>query len=408
MTQEPNPNPHLLALGITAARRGDIQTLRQWLQAGNNPNQHDADGWTPLLWASVRGYDDLVTLLLDQGADPTLPHQLSGALPIHLLGHAGNVCAAKVLLDRWPLMIDAVWDLNGHTILLQAVFYNHPALASELVRRGASTAITTARGLGPMELAGQFQNKTMQAIIRPCDASAAEKSACYSTYLARIAPIVPPEEKPAQDLADQLVQTISDGLAQAAKDAGTVASTLQTVRRLVEERKADVNRLGGPLQQPALVVTVTGNNGFPPNANVANLRHQLADYLLQHGADPTLHEKHPMGAQSIIRGAVFNHLDILRLCAKFISAEKLTAAINEVPIVNGLTALHDTVLRASTADPAHLEGYLQQAAWFVACGGRSDMEDFSGRTQRRIAEETQDLEVRRRLLAVLDEKPPTS
>ena len=109
-----------------------------------------------------------------------------------------------------------------------------------------------------------------------------------------------------------------------------------------------------------------------------------------------------MGAQTIIRAAVFNHLEILKRCARYITPQQLADAINEVPVVNGLTALHDTVLRASTAAPDQLEGYLEQARWFVAHGGRSDMEDFSGRTQRNIAEHTQDPEVRRRLLAALE------
>jgi hypothetical protein len=70
--------------------------------------------------------------------------------------------------------------------------------------------------------------------------------------------------------------------------------------------------------------------------------------------------------------------------------------------VNGLTAMHDTVLRASMAAPDRFEGYLDQARWFVAHGGRTDIEDFAGRTQRNLAERADNPEVRRRLLAALD------
>lgn len=265
-------------------------------------------------------------------------------------------------------------------------------------------SITTARGLGAMELAAQFQNTAMMDILRPLDVPAEAKAAYYRGYLKRIAPVVPPGEEREQQKADQLVKLIGDGLRQAATDPHAVQTTLDAVRELVETGKADVNRLGGPLQQPALIVVVTGNNGFPPNPDMASLRNRLAKYLLEHGADPTLHEKHPMGAQTIIRAAVFNHLDILKMCAEHLEPQRLADAINEVPLVNALTAMHDTVLRATMSAPDRFEDYLAQARWFVAHGGRSDMEEYSGVTQRNIAEKARDPEVRRRLLAVLDGK----
>lgn len=109
-----------------------------------------------------------------------------------------------------------------------------------------------------------------------------------------------------------------------------------------------------------------------------------------------------MGVQTIIRAAVFNHLDILLICAEYLTEAQMADAINEWPLVNGLTAMHDTVLRAMMADPDRFPGYLAQARWFVEHGGRSDIEDFSGQTQRALAETAADPTVRQRLLDVLD------
>jgi 2-keto-3-deoxy-L-rhamnonate aldolase RhmA len=392
--------------GVNAAKAGDLGRLKKWLQEGNDPNQRDGEGWTPLLWAAARGHHETVRLLLDKGADSGLAHGQSGALAVHMAGHSGDVDCARALLDNNPTEIDAVWDLNGHTILLQAVFYDHQPLTRMLVvERGANTAITTARGLGPMELADQFQNQPMMEIIRHYDRPQEEKDAYYAAYLKRIAPEVPPERRAQQDLNDQLTKVIEEGIAAARTGGASVDLTLEKVRVLIEEQGAEVNGLGGPLQQPPLIAAVTGNNGFPPNPDLARLREDLAAYLMEQGADAALHEKHPMGAQTVIRAAVFNHLKILRLCGEYMSPRKLTAAINEIPIVNGLTAMHDTVLRASTAGPDELEGYLEQAAWFVANGGRVDIEDFAGVTQRNIAEGVADPERRRRLLEVLDGNP---
>jgi ankyrin repeat protein len=134
---------------IEASRKGDIPGLKAWLREGNNPNAHDPSGWRPLLWAAVRGHHEAVALLLDNEftkADVTLPHRESSALAIHMAGHFGNFRTAEIILDHRPDHLNAVWDLNGHTVLLQAVFYGHLDLARILLQRGADTSMTTARG----------------------------------------------------------------------------------------------------------------------------------------------------------------------------------------------------------------------------------------------------------------------
>jgi ankyrin repeat protein len=286
-------------------------------------------------------------------------------------------------------------------VLLQAVFYGHRELARFLVQRGADTAITTARGLGPFDLAKQFEDQAMMAILAPHDSPTEAKAAYYARFLARIAPAVPPAEAAAQVLADRLAETIVQGLAAAGADPDSAPRSLAAVRALIETGGADVNRLAGPLQQPALIVAVTGNNGQPPKPAVAALRLDIARLLLDHGADPARHEMHPMGAQTVIRAAVFNHLDILKACGRVMTPAALADAINEYPVVNGLTALHDTVLRATMASPEHVAGYVEQARWFVQNGGRSDIEDFAGTTQRAIAERCEKPDVRAMLLEAL-------
>ncbi len=389
---------------VQAARRGDLPFLQEWLNSGGNPDQYDTQGWTPLLAAAVRGQAAAVDLLLNNShrrASPAIPFLKSGALPLHFAGQSGSVDTAKLLLDACPEHLEAIWELNGHTLLLQAVFYGHLELSQFALTRGASTAATTVRGLAALELAQQFQNQPLIQLISPYNCPAEEKAAYYRYLLQRIAPFTPASQAASQERSDSLVRAIEDGLKWAANDHGSIETTLREVQDLVEGQNTDVNRLGGPLQQPPLVVVVTGTNGSPPNAAVMRLRQQLAAYLLERGADPTRYEKHPMAVHAIIRAAVFNHLEILQMMAARLTPQNLAAALNEQPAVNGLTGLHDTVLRASTAGPDRFEDYLEQIRWFMAHGARSDIEDFSGRTQRRIAEETADPLVRRRILEAL-------
>jgi ankyrin repeat protein len=389
---------------VFAARRGDEAFIHEWLNSGGNPNQYDEAGWTPLLAAAVRGQSGVVKLLLSaplRRADFEMPHARSAALAIHFAGQSGSVETTTALLKIQPAQIERIWELNGHTLLLQAVFYGHFDLTQFALERGANTAATTVRGMAAMELAGQFQNKRLMDLIAPHDSPPKEKAAYFQKLLQRITPITHPDQIAAQEVSDRLINLIDCGLAAAATQEDAMNATLRDIRDLVSTHHVDINRLGGQLQQSPLIVAVTGNNGSPPNPNVASLRKQVVAYLLEKGADPTVAERHPMAVNAMIRAAVFNHLEILDMMGRHMTAERLKEVLNEQPAVNGLTALHDTVLRATTAAPDRFDGYLAQIRWFVAHGARSDIEDFSGRTQRNIADDALEPHLRQQILEAL-------
>lgn len=392
-----------IAAIVPACRRGDAAEVGQWLAAGGNPNQLDAEGWTPLLAASVRGHADVVRALLgaDTPADPELPFLPSGALPIHLAGQSGSVAVAELLVAARPEHLDRVWLLNGHTLLLQAAFYGYADLARWALEQGANAAATTVRGLAAMELAAQFENRALIEVIRPYDPPDAAKKWHLRTLLGRIAPFVPYGRRERQEHLDRLVATIGTALQPASGAAVDAKAAMASIRALLDHPEMDVNGLGGPLQQPPLVVAVTGNDGQPPRAEVASLRRDIVRELLDHDADPTRRECHPMAVDAIIRAAVFAHLDVLKDIAARIGRERMAAALNTQPAVNGLTALHDAVLRASTAGPENLDRYLSQIRWFTEIGARSDIEDFAGRTQASIARGVPDPERRRRIVEAL-------
>jgi ankyrin repeat protein len=390
---------------VALASSGDESGIALWLESGGNPDQYDAAGWTPLLAAAVRGKAGVVAQLINNSfrqANVELIHGQSGALPIHYAGQAGDVATAKLLLDKCPSHLDRVWLVNGHTLFLQAVFYGHIKLAQFALERGANTAATTLRGLGGNELASQFENQAMVDIIKAHDSSVEEKQAYYKVLLGKIAPLYPPLQRAKYQASDTLVSMIEEGLSKVSAKRQSSAELLKKIFDFIDNAKLDLNYLGGCLQQPPLVVAVTGNNGSPANPEMAAFRLQLARYLLDKGANPTVCEQHPMGVNAVIRAAVFNHLAILQLMSKSISPAALAAALNEQPVVNGLTALHDTVLRASTAGADRFDGYLEQIRWCVAHGARSDIEDYSGRTQRSIGEGIQQNDRRQKVLGALD------
>lgn len=380
-----------IGTAVVAARISDDGALRDWLDAGASPNEYDADGWTPLLAAAACGRATTVDLLLERGADSSLPHQRNGALPVHLAGQSGSVQVVKHLLASRPEHLDAVWEINGHTLLLQAVFYGHLELAKYALDLGADTAATTVRGLTAIDLARQFGNFEMADLIRPYESSREAKGSHYRDLIRRIAPTTPPDEEEAQSLSDQIVADIEDGLLRAADDPAAIDETIAAVGELLAD-DADVNRLGGALRQPPLVAAVTGTNGNPPNSDVADLRFRLAKLLLENGARPTERELHPIGVHAIIEAATYNHLPILKLMARFMTPEELRDALHEKSPVDGMTPLHDSVLRASTTSSSNVNGYLEQIRWCLGNGARTDIEDFAGRTPAMIADATEDPE----------------
>ena len=53
-------------------RDHDIEKINEMLASGTDINEKDWLGYAPLHWACYFGCNDLVTLLIDKGADPNL------------------------------------------------------------------------------------------------------------------------------------------------------------------------------------------------------------------------------------------------------------------------------------------------------------------------------------------------
>ena len=71
--KEPEPTPEELTNELTrATRAGDVEATAAALRRGADPNRRDGAELTPLGLASCFGYVDVVKILLEAGADPTL------------------------------------------------------------------------------------------------------------------------------------------------------------------------------------------------------------------------------------------------------------------------------------------------------------------------------------------------
>ncbi|XP_042650903.1 DNA-binding protein RFXANK isoform X1 [Tyto alba] len=162
------------------AAQGELSQLKEHLRKGENlVNKPDERGFTPLIWAAAFGEIETVRHLLEWGADPhALAKERESALSLASMG--GYTDIVTMLLER---NVDInIYDWNGGTPLLYAVRGNHVkcvkallgngedlplvlGLESLLVARGADLTTEADSGYTPMDLAVALGHKKVQQVI---------------------------------------------------------------------------------------------------------------------------------------------------------------------------------------------------------------------------------------------------
>jgi uncharacterized protein len=132
----------------TAADSGDVETIRQLLQRGINPNppRHDnplphvialaSDDDVPLDAAASKGHIEAAKLLLAHGADPNLSTANGGMSALACAAREGRLDMVQLLLAH-----GAKINLPSlYSPLMMAISGKHPAIMRYLLQKGASVA----------------------------------------------------------------------------------------------------------------------------------------------------------------------------------------------------------------------------------------------------------------------------
>jgi hypothetical protein len=120
---------------VESVQEGDLEGVREILDAGGNVNAAvDGDG-SPLIIAAREGELALVTFLLDRGADPNLAVEGDGN-PLIMASQEGHVGIVTLLLDRGA-DIDAVVP-GDENPLIQASAEGRLDVVRLLLSRGAN------------------------------------------------------------------------------------------------------------------------------------------------------------------------------------------------------------------------------------------------------------------------------
>ncbi len=125
----------------------------------NMPNQH---GFTPLHWASLKGFLDFVELLLANGADVNVKADL-GLTPLMQAAMSGHARVCDLLLAKGANVNEG--DKRGLTPLHKAVTDGHVAVAEVLVAAGANPKQGDTKGVTALSIAQRKKHAGLIATL---------------------------------------------------------------------------------------------------------------------------------------------------------------------------------------------------------------------------------------------------
>ncbi len=105
---------------FSAVKEGNELLVKEFLEAGNDPDPRDADGWTPLMYAAQSGERAIVQALIRAGADPAARNP-NGEHALLLSYRAGHDAITDYLISslnesirtsEYHEFVESIWKKN--------------------------------------------------------------------------------------------------------------------------------------------------------------------------------------------------------------------------------------------------------------------------------------------------------
>ena len=129
---------------LNACRNGQKGIVQIFLKKGGiDVDKRDVEGNTPLYHACLKGFRDIVNLLLDSDADVSIANNCSET-PLHAVARNGNKEIIGKLI-QYGADLDAT-DNEGRTPLIRLLDNKRTDAALFLIEQGADTEITDNSG----------------------------------------------------------------------------------------------------------------------------------------------------------------------------------------------------------------------------------------------------------------------
>ncbi len=146
---------------MIAAWNGDIRMMELLVARGADVNKPNASGERPLMHAAWRGQIQAIQWLLSKGARVNSDSMQWSAL--HYAVFAGRADAAALLLDKGA-DINAR-STNGSSVIMMAVYEGHDQLVRQLIAKGADLSVKNDRGEGALEWAFKFKHLAIARMV---------------------------------------------------------------------------------------------------------------------------------------------------------------------------------------------------------------------------------------------------
>lgn len=146
-----------------AAELGRAEVVRALLNAGALVTaKNSATGDTPLTIAASRGYDAVVKLLLQAGADPREKDK-AGETALMKAARMGHMPTVQAFIDAHAFLDDA--DKSGNTALMVTARKGHAAVVDALIKAGANAELKNTTGETALDGARRLKRDGIIALL---------------------------------------------------------------------------------------------------------------------------------------------------------------------------------------------------------------------------------------------------